>query len=141
MWLNWSKRRHHRGLRTWILYILQNGPRNGVEIMDAMEGMSRGWWRPSAGSVYPMLESMTEEGLIKKKEDGRYELTPQGKEEIDWPSRMHGHEPKSVEEVIKHISSYISYLEDLNATNKPEVTAQAEKLRELSSRLSKAAGE
>jgi len=88
-----------------------------------------------------MLESMTEEGLIKKKADGRYELTPQGKEEIDWPSRMHGHEPKSVEEVIKHISSYISYLEDLNVTNKPEVNAQAEKLRELSTRLSKAAGE
>ena len=138
VWLDWSKRAH-RGLRTWILYLLQSGPKNGAEIMGAMESMSQGWWRPSAGSVYPMLELMTEEGLIKKMEDGKYDLTPQGRVEIDWPYHMK-HEPRSVEEVVKQINSYVSYLEDISATDKVRVAEQAQKLKELSTRLAKAAG-
>ena len=139
MWLDWSKRTH-RGLRTWILYILQAGPKNGAEIMSSMESMSSGWWRPSAGSVYPMLETMTQEGLVKKKEDGRYDLTAQGKEEVSWPSRM-AHEPRSVEDVVTKISSYTSYLEDLSVTDKDKVRAQAQKLKDVSARLSRVAGD
>ena len=56
--------------------------------MDAIEGMSQGWWRPSPGSVYPLLETIAKEGSIKKREDGKYELTEQGKEGVGWPSRM-----------------------------------------------------
>lgn len=138
MWLDWSKRAH-RGLRTWILYILQNGPKNGAEIMTSMEAMSSGWWRPSAGSVYPMLEAMAQEGLVKRQEDGRYDLTTQGREEIEWPSHMK-REPKSVEDVVKQIGSYVSYLEDISSTDKDKVAAQARKLKDLSTRISKVAG-
>ena len=139
MWLDWSKRAH-RGLRTWILYLLQNGPKNGAEIMSSMEAMSSGWWRPSAGSVYPMLEAMTQQGLIKRLEDGRYDLTTQGKEEIEWPSHMKL-EPKSVEEITKLIASYVSYLEDISTTDRDKVISQAQKLKELSTRISKVVGD
>ena len=101
-----------------------------------MESMSSGWWRPSAGSVYPMLETMAQEGLIKKKEDGRYDLTPQGKEEVTWPSHM-AHEPRSVEDVVTKISSYVSYMEDISATEGDKVKAQAKRIKDLSERLSK----
>ncbi len=138
MWLDWSKR-SHRGLRTWILYILQAGPKNGAEIMDSMESMSRGWWRPSAGSVYPMLETMTGEGLVKKNQEGKYDLTPQGKEEIDWPHHMK-QEPRSVDEIVTQVGSYISYLEDISASDKAKVAASAPKLKDLSARLARVAG-
>ena len=64
-----------------VVSMLSNSPKNGVELMDDMEKMTQGWWRPSPGSVYPLLEQLTNEGLIRKREDGRYELTEKASEE------------------------------------------------------------
>jgi DNA-binding PadR family transcriptional regulator len=134
MWLDWTKRRH-RGLRTWILYILKNAPKNGAEIMDAMEAMSQGWWRPSPGSVYPMLNSMESEGLIKKMADGAYEITEQGKVETDWPSRLKNGEPRSVDQILGQMSSYVSYLEDLAKGKNPHITENSDQILALGTRL------
>jgi DNA-binding PadR family transcriptional regulator len=137
MWLDWS-RKSHRGLRTWILLILKSEPKNGAEIMDSMEATSRGWWRPSPGSVYPMLQQLTEEGLVKRREsDGRYEVTPQGREEVEWPSRMEKGGARSVDGILQEISSYTSYLEDLSHTKDQKLTDYAPRLKDLGGRLSK----
>lgn len=136
---SWSKRTH-KGLRHWILYMLQDSPRNGAEIMDSMEAMSRGWWRPSPGSVYPLLEAMASEGIIRKLPDNKYEITAKGKEEIDWPRKFRSTEPRSVEEVLEQMSGYVSYLEDLSKTRSSELSASAQKLRNLSDRLDKLGG-
>jgi DNA-binding PadR family transcriptional regulator len=132
--LNWSKHRH-RGLRTWILYILEKGPKNGAEIMDSMESMSQGWCRPSPGSVYPMLEDMVGENLVKKIGDGKYQITPQGREEINWTSRMRGRAPTSLADILGQISSNVSYLEDLSKAKSPEMQEQSKKIAELAARL------
>jgi DNA-binding PadR family transcriptional regulator len=136
MWFNWSRHKH-RGLRGWVLYILELSPKNGAEIMDAMEKMSQGWWRPSPGSVYPLLESMTTEGLIKKREDGKYELTEQGKEEVGWPSRMRSTYPRSIDDVLLEMGSYVSYLEDLATSDHSKLAPYLQKIKELQARLSK----
>lgn len=127
-------------MRIWVLHILTDKPKNGAEIMDSMEAMSQGWWRPSPGSVYPMLESMVEEEVIKKMADGRYQLTKKGREEADWPSRLRGVEPRSVEAVLETMSSYVSYLEDLSGSQKGKLEESAKRIRELSSRLAKIGG-
>ncbi len=139
MWLGWSKRTH-RGLRTWVLYILKEKSRNGAEIMDSMEVMSQGWWRPSPGSVYPMLESMVEEGMVRKMKDGRYELTQAGKEEVDWPSRIGGVEPRSVDAIIDTLSGCVSYLEDVSSSQGEKMKKNRERIRGLSIRLAKVGG-
>src|SRR2546422_533404 len=77
-----------RGLRGWIVSILASAPKNGAEIMDEIETMTQGWWRPSPGSVYPLLEQMTQDDLLRKRDDGRYELSPKAKEEVKFP--FHG---------------------------------------------------
>lgn len=141
MWFDWS-RRAHRGLRTWILYILRDTPKSGVEIMDSMEAMSQGWWRPSPGSVYPMLESMSKEGLIREVEEHKgaekkYELTESGRQETEWPSHFRRSEPRTVDEVLTAMSSYVSYLEDLSGAQKGKVQENAERIRQLGSRLEK----
>ncbi|MDV3277391.1 MAG: PadR family transcriptional regulator [Nitrososphaerales archaeon] len=145
MWLDWSKRAH-RGLRTWILYILKDSPKSGAEIMDSMEAMSQGWWRPSPGSVYPMLESMAKEGLIKeaaekagekKSAEKKYELTEAGSQETEWPSHFRRSEPRTVEEVLTTMSSYVSYLEDLSGSQKAKLEQNADRIRQLGSRLAK----
>ena len=106
--------------------------------MDAMESGSRGWWRPSPGSVYPMLEQLSGEGLVKKRDsDGRYEVTPQGREESEWPSRVLSSGPLSIERILGDMSSNVSYLEDLARSKDPKVTENSRQIRELADRLSK----
>jgi len=114
---------------------------NGAEIMDAMESGSRGWWRPSPGSVYPMLEQLKAEGLVKKRDsDGKYEITPQGVEEGEWPARMHGMGPRSVDTIVAEMSSSVSYLEDLARNKDAKLAENTKPIRELAERLTKIGG-
>ena len=139
MWFGWSKH-SHRGLRFWMMRVLQSGPRNGAEIMDTMEAMTKGKWRPSPGSVYPLLESMSKDGWVKRLEDGRYELTQQGLDQLSWPMAERSHSARNAEEVVDQIGNYISYLEDLNKVDQPQVAALTEKLSELRRRLAAVGG-
>ncbi|MGN6188227.1 MAG: PadR family transcriptional regulator [Conexibacter sp.] len=65
--------RARRGdVRTAVLLLLAEEPRNGYQIMQALEELSRGTWRPSAGSIYPALQLLEDEGLIRSEQvDGR----------------------------------------------------------------------
>src|SRR5215831_7788243 len=115
------KRFRNRGLRHWVLAILRNSPRNGAEIMDEIEGMSQGWWRPSPGSVYPMLDAMVQEGSLRKRDDGRYELTETARHEQDWPFGPGFTSPRTIDEMLSEINGYVSYFEDLAKSNKEKL--------------------
>jgi DNA-binding PadR family transcriptional regulator len=69
-------------VRTAALLLLAEEPRNGYGIMQAIEERSGGMWRPSPGAVYPALQQLEDEGLIRAEEaDGRrvYHLTDAGR--------------------------------------------------------------
>ena len=129
-----------RGLRTWIISILANAPKNGAEIMDEIETMTQGWWRPSPGSVYPLLDQMTQEDLLKKKDDGRYELTPKAKEELEWPFGMPGRKPQTVEDMLNEMVGYASYLEDLSRSDRSKIAPFREKIKGVADRLAALVG-
>src|ERR1700722_7995085 len=75
-------RKARRGdIRTAALLLLAEEPRNGYQIMQEVEERSDGVWRPSPGSVYPALQQLEDEGLIRSQEsEGRklYRLTDPG---------------------------------------------------------------
>jgi len=136
--------RHWKGgrrgwLRPWVLSMLSRGPRNGAELMDEIERMSWGGWRPSPGSIYPLLDEMTKDGLIAKKEDGRYEITDRGKAEGEWPFGMPfgGNGPQGVDQMISEINGYVSYFEDLARTDRGKISQYQSSLNDLVSRLSR----
>src|SRR5437867_2236928 len=83
MWPFGWKMHGRRGLRMWTLSLIARGPKNGAEIVDAIEQMTQGWWRPSPGSIYPLLAELQQEGLVQKRDDGRYELTPRVRDEFE----------------------------------------------------------
>jgi DNA-binding PadR family transcriptional regulator len=66
-------RKARRGdIRTAALLLLAEEPRNGYQIMQEVQERSDGVWRPSPGSVYPALQQLEDEGLIRSEEtDGR----------------------------------------------------------------------
>ena len=75
-------RKARRGdIRTAALLLLAEEPRNGYQIMQEVQERSDGAWRPSPGSVYPALQQLEDEGLIRSEEiEGRkaYRLTVEG---------------------------------------------------------------
>ena len=108
--------------------------------MDAVESLSQGWWRPAPGSVYPLLESMKSDGVIRRLNDKKYELTDQGKEEAAWPAQFRQVSPRSADEALDQISNYVSYLEDLAGPKGAKLAADSRKLKELKERLGNLAG-
>lgn len=134
----WGMHRR-RGLRMWVVNLLARSPKNGAEMMNAIEEMSQGWWRPSPGSIYPLLEGLVHEGAIQRREDGRYELTAKGREEMEWPWGpwgMRSSQPPGVEGVLSEMSGYVSYLEDVSRTDRSGIGPHRDAIKGLVDRLS-----
>ena len=77
-------------VRTAILALLAEEPMHGYQIIGQLGERSGGVWRPSAGSVYPTLQQLEDEGLVKCVEsDGRtvYTLTESGKTAAEQASK------------------------------------------------------
>ena len=75
-------------LRFSVLKLLSEKPLSGSEIMEEVENMTGGHWKPSPGSIYPLMSWLQDEGYIKEvptEEAGmkRYTLTDQGKKFLD----------------------------------------------------------
>src|SRR6266545_4599176 len=71
-----------RGVRPAILAVLVDRPMHGYQVIQELEELSGGRWRPSAGSVYPTLQQLEDEGLVRSDEiEGRrtYSLTDEGR--------------------------------------------------------------
>ena len=122
------------GLRILVLQRLQESPKNGAEIMDEIERITWGWWRPSPGSIYPLLSSLVEEGLAVKLSDGRYKLTDKGiaeaseySELFSWPIK-----PRTMDDILNEMESYISYMEDMG---KDKIMQYKNRIEEIRARL------
>ncbi|HAJ17841.1 MAG TPA: PadR family transcriptional regulator [Microbacterium sp.] len=75
----------HGDLRLYLLSLLDEGPRHGYDIIQALSDRTGGTYTPSAGTVYPRLAKLEEEGLVTKTVDGRktiYEITDAGRAEV-----------------------------------------------------------
>ena len=77
--------RARRGeIRAAILALLAEQPMHGYQIMSELAERSGGVWRPSPGSIYPTLQQLTDEELVRgeEREGGRriFELTDAGRE-------------------------------------------------------------
>jgi DNA-binding PadR family transcriptional regulator len=89
---HWGGRHYGRGgprarrgdIRAAVLALLAERPMHGYEMIKELEERSGGVWRPSAGSIYPTLQLLEEEGLIRGSEaDGKrqFTLTDEGEAE------------------------------------------------------------
>jgi DNA-binding PadR family transcriptional regulator len=83
-----SGRRARRGdVRAAILVLLAEEPMNGYQLMAEIAERSDGVWRPSPGSVYPTLQQLEDEGLVRAEatEAGKrvFALTDEGKAETE----------------------------------------------------------
>ena len=75
----------HGSLRLYLLSLLAERPRHGYELIQALSDRFGGTYSPSAGTIYPRLAKLEEEGLVTKTTDGRktvYVITDAGRTEL-----------------------------------------------------------
>ncbi|MDR6610931.1 PadR family transcriptional regulator [Leifsonia sp. 1010] len=76
----------HGSLRLYLLSLLDEAPRHGYELIQALTERFGGTYSPSAGTIYPRLAKLEEEGLVTKATEGRktvYEITDAGRAELE----------------------------------------------------------
>ena len=72
-------------LRLYLLRLLEDKPRYGYELIRLIENRFFGLYSPSAGTIYPRLSALEDEGLVEHEEVGGrkiYKLTDAGREEL-----------------------------------------------------------
>jgi len=73
-------------VRLALLSMLGEAPMHGYELMKRLEERSGGIYRASAGTVYPTLQQLEDEGLVASEtQDGKkiYRLTDAGRRELE----------------------------------------------------------
>jgi DNA-binding PadR family transcriptional regulator len=89
----WGPGYGHRGhrarrgdVRSAILTLLNERQMHGYEMIQELEERTGGRWRPSAGSIYPTLQLLEDEGLVKGAEvEGKrvFSLTDEGRKAVE----------------------------------------------------------
>jgi DNA-binding PadR family transcriptional regulator len=90
----WGGRRHRRWgrwfepgeMRLVILRLVREKPRHGYEIIKALEERMHGCYTPSAGTVYPTLQMLEDQGYVRIVEEAGkkiYHITPEGEKLLD----------------------------------------------------------
>jgi len=75
----------HGDLRLYLLSLLNEAPQHGYGIIQALTDRTGGTYTPSAGTIYPRLAKLEEEGLVTKTVEGRttiYAITDAGRAEL-----------------------------------------------------------
>ena len=91
-------------LKYVILRLLKDKPMHGYEVMRALEDESGGWYRASAGSVYPTLQMLEDQGLVSSHDDAGkkvYTLTDAGRAYLQEHSSV-------VDEIVDRVADFTS---------------------------------
>ncbi len=75
--------RANRGdVRAAVLALLAEQPMHGYQIISELDERTGGTWKPSPGSVYPTLQMLADEGLVRSEPEGGknvFHLTDSGR--------------------------------------------------------------
>jgi DNA-binding PadR family transcriptional regulator len=141
----WQRRQRQRRRRwKWfergdlkfaILGLIEQKPMHGYEVMQELEEQSAGCYRASPGSVYPTLQLLEDQGLVKARDHGGrkiYTITDEGREYLDenrdrvnsifervsrFSDRLFGHDMADLSRRFSHLArttfqSALGWIED-----------------------------
>jgi DNA-binding PadR family transcriptional regulator len=135
-----GRHRVRRGdVRSAILALLDDRPMHGYEMIQELEERTGGRWTPSAGSVYPTLQLLEDEGLVTAEEvDDRkvYSLTESGQERTEGRPWERGDEDSPRFEARKELFRLMGAAKQLaRADNDEQLTKAAEILKDARRKL------
>ena len=120
-------------VRAAVLVLLAEQPMHGYQIIREIEERTGGSWKPSAGSVYPTLQLLADEGLVRAEESGgrkTYVMTDAGREEaagasVPWGSPSEGAERPAFTALPKAGLELAQAAAQVGRTGTPEQVQQA----------------
>ncbi len=125
----------HGHLRLYLLSLLAESGRgmHGYELIQALGDRFGGTYVPSAGTIYPRLAKLEEEGLVTKVADGRktiYEITDAGRAELaERQSELDGIENDVTDSVRRLADEVRTSVNDAMRTLRAELAAAAREAR------------
>ncbi|MDQ1547855.1 MAG: hypothetical protein QOH69_2759 [Actinomycetota bacterium] len=119
----------HGHLRLYLLSLLDESPKHGYELIQALGDRFGGTYVPSAGTIYPRLSKLEEEGLVSKSADGRktvYSITDVGRAELhDRESELGGIEDEVTDSVRRLANEVRSSVNDAMRSLRADLAAAA----------------
>ena len=123
----------HGHLRLYLLSLLAEQPMHGYELIQALSDRFGGTYVPSAGTIYPRLAKLEEEGLVSKQSDGRktvYAITDAGRAELaERESELDGIESELTDSVRRLAEEVRSSVNDAMKTLRADLAAAAREAR------------
>ncbi|MEO5534523.1 MAG: PadR family transcriptional regulator [Pseudolysinimonas sp.] len=123
----------HGHLRLYLLQLLDAQPMHGYEIIQALSDRSGGTYSPSAGTIYPRLGKLEEEGLVTKQADGRktiYAITDAGRAElVEREPELPGIETEFTDSVRRLADEVRASVNDAMRTLRADLAAAAREAR------------
>lgn len=124
----------HGHLRLYLLYVLDERPMHGYEIIQALSDRFGGTYVPSAGTIYPRLARLEAEALVTKQTDGRktvYAITDTGRAELnDRRDELEGIENGIGDSVRRLADEVRSSVSEAMSTLRAELAAAARDARD-----------
>ena len=83
---NWLKETQKGYIRIATLILLSKKPHHGYELMKEIKVRSKGFWKPTAGGMYPILKDLQKSGYVRGQWDDKtrrrkrtYKITASGR--------------------------------------------------------------
>ena len=123
----------HGHLRLYLLSLLAERSMHGYELIQALTDRFGGTYVPSAGTIYPRLAKLEEEGLVTKAADGRktvYAITDAGRAELaDREDELGGIEAELTDSVRRLADEVRSSVDDAMRSLRADLAAAAREAR------------
>jgi DNA-binding PadR family transcriptional regulator len=124
----------HGHLRLYLLSLLAERPMHGYDLIQALGERFGGTYTPSAGTIYPRLAKLQDEGLVVKAPEGRktvYSITDAGRTELTGrESELHDIETDVSDSVRRLATGVRSSVEDAMRTLRAELASAAREARD-----------
>lgn len=132
----------HGHLRLYLLSLLVDTPKHGYEFIQLLEERFGGTYTPSAGTIYPRLAKLEEEGLVTKTTEGRksvYTITDAGRAELADRRRELESIEEDVTDSVRRLADEVrSSVQDAMRSLRADLAAAAREARQESRSAAKA---
>lgn len=129
----------HGSLRLYLLSLLAESPKHGYELIQALTDRFGGTYSPSAGTIYPRLAKLEEEGLVTKSVEGRktvYAITDAGRAELaDREHELSAIEDEVTDSVRRLADEVRAGVDDAMRTLRAELASAAREAKRTADRV------
>ena len=121
---HWLKETQKGYIRIAVLILLSKKPHHGYEIMKEIKERTGGFWRPTAGGIYPILQSLEESAYVEGAWDTRrrrrktYRITETGSSVLQQALTRQNQIADSMSDLFKE---YMKDVLDVKSAARPPV--------------------